>query len=105
MKYVYILLTVALLVLPTAASVSAQADAPETISVAGVGSATGAPDLATLEIGVENIEADVETAFDQTNTTIQAVIDGIVAAGVARWKMCAPSASTSTTREDVRPGV
>jgi hypothetical protein len=57
---------------------------PETITVVGSGSAAGAPDTARVEIGVETVSTDLSTAFSQTNQTIQAVIDAVVAAGVAR---------------------
>jgi hypothetical protein len=102
MKSVYVLLMVVFLALSATFSVSAQAEVPETISVAGVGSATAAPDLATVEIGVENVEADVQTAFAQTNDTLQAVIDQIVAAGVAQEDVRTVGLSIYT-REDFGP--
>ncbi len=56
----------------------------DTITVTGNGSASGAPDLARMEVGVETINADISAAFSQTNDTLQAVIDAVVEQGVAR---------------------
>lgn len=55
-----------------------------TISVSGSGSAAGAPDIATVEIGVETRNDDVSLAFAENSATMDAVIDALVAAGVAR---------------------
>jgi hypothetical protein len=75
----------------TFSSVAAQGDGspnaayPEyTVSVSGTGSASGAPDIAYLELGVERINADVGAAFSEANSTIDAVIAAVVEAGVAR---------------------
>jgi hypothetical protein len=56
----------------------------DTISVNGNGSAAGTPDIATMEIGVETRNADVRAAFAENNATIDAVINALVNAGVAR---------------------
>ena len=61
------------------------ADYPiDTITVSGMGSASGSPDLARMELGVETINSDISAAFAETNATLQAVIDAVVEAGVAR---------------------
>lgn len=57
---------------------------PNTITVVGLGTASGAPDVANLEIGVETVDADLGTAYDNTNTRIDDVISALVDAGVAR---------------------
>ena len=60
---------------------------PDTITVVGSGSASGTPDIATLDIGVQTTDADVTQAFAQTNQGINAVIDAMTGAGVAREDM------------------
>lgn len=56
----------------------------DTITVSGSGSAAGAPNIATMEIGVETRNVDVREAFSQNNTTIDSVIAALLEAGVAR---------------------
>lgn len=65
---------------------AAQEDLPpmDTITVVGTGSASGAPDIANLEIGVEIRNEDIAVAFSDTNATIDRVINAMVEAGVAR---------------------
>lgn len=69
-------------------AVSAQDDGGnfpvDTITVTGSGVATSAPDMATMEIGVEFINTDISAAFAQTNDTLQTVIDAVVEQGIAR---------------------
>lgn len=55
-----------------------------TITVTGSGTASGAPDIANIEIGVEMVNENVGTAFADANATIQSVINAVVEAGVAR---------------------
>jgi hypothetical protein len=55
-----------------------------TITVTGSGSAAGSPDIANMEIGVETADPDVSAAFNQTNATIENVINALVEVGVAR---------------------
>ena len=75
---------VALAVLPTLAQDDSPADYPvNTISVTGTGSASGAPDVANMEIGVETFNADVSIAFTESNDKVTAVIDALVTLGVA----------------------
>lgn len=86
-KFIVLVLTLALTLL-AATSVAAQDDSADypvdTITVSGIGSASGSPDMANIELGVENFNTDIGEAFSQTNTTLQAVIDAVVNAGVAR---------------------
>ena len=72
-------LLLALVAVPT----MAQEDGPATINVTGTGMASGTPDIANLEIGVETEDPDVATAFDKANATIDAIIAAMVEAGVA----------------------
>jgi len=79
--FITIVSLLALAVVPSLAQESVQ---PNTITVTGTGSASGAPDIANLEIGVETIDADLATAYSSTNTRIDEVIQALVDAGVAR---------------------
>lgn len=58
-------------------------DLTDTITVTGTGIGTGAPDIANLEIGVENISENVADAFSATNDTIDIVVQSIIDLGVA----------------------
>ncbi|MCA9915717.1 MAG: SIMPL domain-containing protein [Anaerolineae bacterium] len=73
-----------LLVLAVMPTMAQQPTTPNTITVTGIGSASGAPDIANLEIGVETTNADLAVAYDQTNERIDTVINALVEAGVAR---------------------
>lgn len=88
---------VLLLVVLAAGIVAAQGNGPgggpgtgagmypvDTITVSGTGSASSTPDLANVEIGVQTTNADIAAAFAETNSTLDAVIEAIIAAGVAR---------------------
>lgn len=69
----------------SAAQTGAQEAYPvDTITVNGAGVASGSPDTATLDVGVETINPDVSAAFTETNDKIEQVIAAVVAAGVAR---------------------
>lgn len=50
-----------------------------TIQVVGVGTAYGAPDMATVEVGVDILDADFGTAFDTANDVMTTVFDAISA--------------------------
>jgi len=82
-----VIAVVALVALPSGAQDNANnADRfpVDTITVNGSGSAAGAPDIATVEIGVETRNDDVSAAFSENSVTIDAVIAALVEAGVAR---------------------
>lgn len=55
-----------------------------TITVTGNGSASGSPDIANLQIGVEIFDSDLSAAFSQANERIDTIINAVVEAGVAR---------------------
>lgn len=78
------IMIVGLLLLAVVPSLAQESTAPNTITVMGLGSASGAPDIANLEIGVETTNSDLATAYAQTNERIDAVIRALVEAGVAR---------------------
>ncbi len=59
-----------------------QAAARETIAVSGFGEAVGPPDIATIELGVEVEAADVATAVDSSNETVEQITNALVAFGI-----------------------
>ncbi len=75
---------VSLLLLAVMPSLAQETVQPNTITVTGTGSASGAPDIANLEIGVETTDPDLATAYAETNDRIDTVIAALVEAGVAR---------------------
>lgn len=77
-------LAVALSIWSVGTSLAQEAPTPNTITVIGMGSASGAPDIANLEIGVEAIDPDLATAYSDVNSRIDSVIDTLVAANIAR---------------------
>ena len=56
---------------------------PQTITVTGYGLAYGAPDIAIIGLGVEVSDANVTMAMNRANEQMQAVMDALMAAGVA----------------------
>jgi uncharacterized protein YggE len=88
MKYRTLLLAIfavfVLAAVPIAAQEGNSGYPMNTITVTGSGSASGTPDIANLEIGVEMTDPDVATAFEQTNVTVEAVINALIEVGVAR---------------------
>ncbi|MFO7320586.1 MAG: SIMPL domain-containing protein [Chloroflexota bacterium] len=54
-----------------------------TVTVAGIGVASGAPDIAYIELGVEMVEPELADAYSQAAGAIQAVIDALVDLGIA----------------------
>lgn len=80
--------TVALLTAAAALTVSLTAcgssePATKEVTVVGTGEVRGAPDILTAVIGVELVEPDVGGAVSQSNEKARAMIDAMVAAGVA----------------------
>ncbi len=54
-----------------------------TITVTGYGSVSGAPDIATVDVGVDVFNTTVSEAFTEANSTVQAIIDALTAIGIA----------------------
>lgn len=54
----------------------------DTITVSGYGEANGVPDLATIHLGVNVLDADVNDAIGQSNTTIDDITQALIAIGV-----------------------
>ncbi len=55
---------------------------PNSISVSGIGEASGAPDVAYVQLGINVVNADVGRAVTEANNTMTKVRDAVVAAGV-----------------------
>jgi len=53
------------------------------ITVSGIGQAYGDPDIAYVEVGVMEADADVSAAFTRTNEKVEAVRQALLAAGIA----------------------
>ena len=55
-----------------------------TITVSGEGTATGNPDMATIEIGFTSANESISTAYSDANSTVENIINVLVEQGVAR---------------------
>lgn len=55
-----------------------------TITVTGIGTASGEPDVAFIELGVEMTNPDLATAYAEAAETMQQVIDDLVDLGIDR---------------------
>lgn len=78
-----ILLTLVLL-LTLAVVVQAQDSPVGTLTVTGEGSATGAPDLALVRLGVQTSDEDVLAAFNSTNEITARIVDALLELGIQR---------------------
>jgi uncharacterized protein YggE len=67
---------------PAAAQTGVPADTPRTITVTGSGLAYGAPDIATVQIGVQSRGDDAGAVTDDNSTKTQALIDALKALGI-----------------------
>ena len=68
---------------PTPPPAAGDAAAPGTITVYGSATAEGAPDEATLELGVDTFTTEVGSAFEESNNTVRTIVEAIVALGIA----------------------
>lgn len=76
---VVLMLLLALMALPAAAQDGGQ----NSITVTGYGQASGAPDVAYIELGVEVADASVAQAFTQASGTIERIIAALRDLGIA----------------------
>ncbi|NLG45055.1 SIMPL domain-containing protein [Gordonia sp. (in: high G+C Gram-positive bacteria)] len=67
-----------------------------TVAVSGVGRTPAVPDVMRLEVGVAVVEPNVSAAIERAGTSLQAVLDALVAAGI-------PRADLSTSALSVYP--
>ena len=58
-------------------------DMQNVIVVSGHGEASGAPDMGTVQLGIESMGDDLDAALTEANDTIAAVRDAVIAEGVA----------------------
>ena len=72
-------------------SAAAQDNPANTLTVTGVGTASGAPDIAILELGVQTINSDVVAAFSEANSRLNAVRDALLGQGIACLLYTSPS--------------
>lgn len=62
-----------------------QSQFPEnTITVTGIGTASGSPDIAYIELGVEMVEPELADAYAQAASAMQSVTDALVELGIDR---------------------
>jgi hypothetical protein len=81
-----------------ARSVSAQDSAePRTLEVTGSGSASGTPDIAHVEMGIELTDADIGETVNQVNRITGQIVSALQEAGIAPEHI-------QTTRFSVYPG-
>ncbi len=78
-------LGLALVISLAARPAAAQSDNSEarTISVSGSGEASGQPDIAYVNLGVDISNADISQALNQANTALAAIVSAIEGAGIA----------------------
>jgi uncharacterized protein YggE len=83
----------------------ADAAAPGTITVYGSATAEGAPDEATLELGVDTFTTEVSSAFEESNNTVRTIVEAIVALGIAEEDIQTANLSVySTSRYNPETG-
>lgn len=102
-KFLMVAVALTVVILGSLPVVAQQAPA-DTITVVGTGSASGSPDIANTEIGVETFNTDLGTAFSENNATMEAVIDALVEAGVAREDIRTANLSIFVDRSEARSG-
>jgi len=66
-----------------AGTAGAQDYPPGTLTVDGFGQAFGAPDVAIVQLGVQNSSTDVLEAYNSTNSAVESLIAALVDAGIA----------------------
>lgn len=77
-----------------------------TVAVTGSGQAPAVPDVMRLQIGVAVIEPDVSTAMDRAATSMRAVIDALLASGMARTDLATSQLSVHPQhRSGDEPGI
>jgi uncharacterized protein len=54
-----------------------------TISVSGTGEASGRPDIATVQLGVNVIDDDLGAALDESNVLVEAITSAMLSIGIA----------------------
>lgn len=70
-------------VIPASAQDVTMPGSLNTLTVSGTGTASAAPDVAYIELGVQTVDLDLATAFSQTGSTIGAVLNALHELGIA----------------------
>lgn len=85
-KVVTIAVALAAVLVVTALPAAAQDASPSypvnTITVTGIGDALGAPDAASIDVGVDVFNVSVQEAFTQANDTARAIVEAVSAVGI-----------------------
>lgn len=71
---------------------------PRTISVSGTGTAPAMPDVMRIEVGVAVVEENVSVAMDRATASMNAVVDALVDAGIARADLATSTLSVHPQR-------
>lgn len=66
-----------------AGAAGAQDYPPGSLTVDGYGQAFGAPDVAIVQLGVQNSSTDVLQAYNSTNSVVESLIAALIDAGIA----------------------
>jgi uncharacterized protein YggE len=82
-RFLIILAVFGLFALTAGAAYAQDSTVNPTITVSGVGSASGEPDIAYVQVGAERTDRDLGAAFNATATTMRAVFDALTTLGIA----------------------
>ncbi len=82
-RFLIILAVFGLFALTAGTAYAQEGGLNNTITVSGVGSASGEPDIAYIQVGAERTDRDLGAAFNATATTMRAVFDALTALGIA----------------------
>jgi uncharacterized protein YggE len=76
-----------------------------TISVTGTGTVHAAPDMATVDVGVDVVKPTVTEAFTEANSTAQKILDALTALGISADDIQTNNLSVySTTQPNAETG-
>ncbi len=84
-------------VTPEPAAPVAAAYPQNTVTVTGFGTVHAAPDMATVDVGVDLFRPTVTDAFTEANNTVQAIIDALTTLGIAPEDIQTSNLSVYTT--------
>jgi hypothetical protein len=68
----------------TGAAMAQDASMMNTITVSGIGTAYGEPDVVYIQLGVDRVDADLGKAFSDAGTTMSAIMDALMGLGIQR---------------------
>lgn len=76
-----------LLVAATALPAGLSEQPSRTITVTGEGTVETVPDIATVRIGVESVDRDIQEALSESRSVISSIVDSLMSLGVAEKDM------------------